>query len=929
MTVSLPLLAGVAALVVAQIGAPVVTKPPEVITSVAPVYPEAARAERRGGTVALSLQIDVDGSVAFIRVAESAGADLDWAAMGALSQFTFSPAEIDGKPALVEVTYRLAFEVPAAVEPPPAVAPQPDDRAPFTLSGRVRRAGSVEPLPFAEVVLLELREGGQRGAPVVTAAGEDGRFAFGPLPEGPYRIEVAAVGVDAYEPLVDEQYFAPGRHELDLAMVPRQSNAFETVVRRQRGEPPVSRVSLSRDEVTGIPGTYGDALRVLESLPGVARAPLLGGALMVRGGYPADTAIHFEGVPIPVLYHFGGFTSVINGAFIDEISFMPGGYPARYGNATAGIVDVKAHELDDDTFKTHFDVDALDLGFFFGGHVARVPGLEGVPELRVGFAARRSHAEIPGNLILSSGPTFGAPIPFLPVPLYYDYQLKLESDVSSTSTLSLFAFGAEDSWAILGEPPELGLDGNGEELDFETVLNTFLGNRWHRLLAGWELRPLRGVTHSLRPWVGFTRRGLLSEGVAVPLLSGTTLDSPTDELNYGFRDEVAIRMTPWLRGLAGVEHNGASYTLELIPSLLFDPDTLPDDVPRAADATLAATAVYGELQLGPMSGLSVVPGVRAELSSLTFAEADGRAIYGNGRASKSVVDSWTLDPRVSLRYTVDPTFTLKGAFGTFHQRARAQSAAFDNDSDPLASPTALHVIGGFEAKLEGPGPVLELLHGVTFDAQVYGVRRWQLTRDSQRLYVPGQQAPPIATLGSYDSYGSGNTLGFELLLRAPPTRTFFGWISYTFSRTEVALGDRREARVPFPFDQTHNLVMVGKVNLPWQMTFGGRFAFVTGNPGPIPDSVATNHDLNFNSYTPILSSLRPSRLAPFHRLDLRLDKRWIFEWASVVGFVEVINVYNWPNPEVVFPGGDFRAREVRTLLPGPPLLPLIGAELDL
>ena len=167
------------------------------------------------------------------------------------------------------------------------------------------------------------------------------------------------------------------------------------------------------------------------------------------------------------------------------------------------------------------------------------------------------------------------------------------------------------------------------------------------------------------------------------------------------------------------------------------------------------------------------------------------------------------------------------------------------------------------------------------------------------------------------------------MLRHAPSEHFFGWISYTFSRTAVSLGDKRETSVPFAFDQTHNLVMVGKVILPWQLTLGARFAFVTGNPRPTADSVTTRHDLNSNFYSPVLSSLRPSRLEPFHRLDVRVDRRFIFDWASVVPFLEIINIYNWPNPEIVFPGGDYRAREVRTLLPGPPILPLIGAEVEL
>ncbi|OGQ10715.1 MAG: hypothetical protein A2138_09375 [Deltaproteobacteria bacterium RBG_16_71_12] len=504
------------------------------------------------------------------------------------------------------------------------------------------------------------------------------------------------------------------------------------------------------------------------------------------------------------------------------------------------------------------------------------------------------------------------------MPLYYDYQLKLESDVTSSSELSLFVFGAEDAWAVLGEAPAIGTDADGDPLDLDLLLNTFLGSRWHRLLGRWQLRPLPGVTHTLSPYAGVTRRGLLSEGVAVPVLAGTTLDVPTDELNWGGRDELSVRVAPWLRLSVGAEHHATLSTVQLIPGAELLDIPVPEGTPSAVRASVSTSAAYGEVQLGPTAGLSITPAVRVELATLRFDETDGLAFYGG--SSHSTIDNLTIDPRLAGRYQVARGFTLKGAVGLYHQRPRTQSAAFDTDGDALASPEAVHLIGGFESQLS---------EALSLDAQVYGVRRMQLTRERARLYDPTFSSPPVSGAGSFDSEGRGDTLGFELLLRQAPSKWLFGWVSYTFSRTEVSLGDHREPSVPFPFDQTHNLVMVGKLLLPWQLTLGARFAFVTGNPRPIPDAVSVAHDLQYNGYTPILSTLRSSRLAPFHRLDLRIDKRFTFSWASVIAFLEVINSYNWPNPEVVFPGGDFRAREVRTLLPGPPLLPLVGAEVEL
>ncbi len=440
------------------------------------------------------------------------------------------------------------------------------------------------------------------------------------------------------------------------------------------------------------------------------------------------------------------------------------------------------------------------------------------------------------------------------------------------------------------------------------------------MLGSWELKPLPGVTNTLRPWVGTTRRGLLSEGVAVPLLSGSSLDSPTDELNWGLRDELELRPNEWVRALAGFEHNGAAYSVALVPGGDLFAGAVPEDVPTGADASLSTAALYGELQLGPLAGVSITPGVRAELFSLTFEDDTGKPIY-DGRP-KSVVDAWTVDPRVSVRWQPVRGYALKAAFGLFHERPSAQSAAYDVDGHPLAPPEAFQVIGGFESKLTDV---------VTLDAQVYGIKRTGLTRELARLFQPDnpQLIAPLSTLGSYDSFGTGKTIGLELFLRWAPTKHFFGWVSYTLSRTEVSLGDHREKSVIFPFDQTHNLVAVARVSLPWDVTVGGRFAFVTGNPRPIADSITTGHDLNSDTYQPVLSTLQSSRLDPFHRLDLRVDKRFTFSWCSLVTFLEVINVYNWPNPEVVFPGGDYRSRELRTLVPGPPILPLIGAEVDL
>ncbi|MFK5282723.1 TonB-dependent receptor plug domain-containing protein, partial [Lacticaseibacillus paracasei] len=86
--------------------------------------------------------------------------------------------------------------------------------------------------------------------------------------------------------------------------------------------------------------SLGDALRSLQNLPGLARAPFLSGSLIVRGSAPGDTQVLVDGMPLPLLYHFGGLSSTIPTNMLDRIDFYPGNFSARFGRAVGGVVDI-------------------------------------------------------------------------------------------------------------------------------------------------------------------------------------------------------------------------------------------------------------------------------------------------------------------------------------------------------------------------------------------------------------------------------------------------------------------------------------------------------------------------------------------------------------------------------------------------------------
>jgi len=71
--------------------------------------------------------------------------------------------------------------------------------------------------------------------------------------------------------------------------------SYETTVRARKPPPAVTRYEVQKEELRVVPGTFGDPLRVVQNLPGVARSPFGLGALIIRGSSPNDSGIFVEG----------------------------------------------------------------------------------------------------------------------------------------------------------------------------------------------------------------------------------------------------------------------------------------------------------------------------------------------------------------------------------------------------------------------------------------------------------------------------------------------------------------------------------------------------------------------------------------------------------------------------------------------------------
>ncbi|HZO14339.1 MAG TPA: TonB family protein, partial [Polyangiaceae bacterium] len=301
---------------------------PEPLEYVPPVYPEEAKKQRIEGAVVLKLTIDVDGKVLDAQVLEPGGHGFDEAALEAAKKLKFKPARYeDGKPFKAVIKYRYTFELEEA--PPPPALP-----ATGVLRGKVLMVGTDAPLAGAELTVTA-PDGGKR----TVRTNAQGEFNIEDLPPGNYQLTLEAPG---HESLTITERVEAGKELVATYRLTERVEAgvIDIVVRGSKPPREVTRRSIERREIDRIPGTKGDAIRSIENLPGVARPPAIAGVLIVRGSAPFDTQTFVDGIYVPIIYHFGGLSSVVPTELLDKIDFYPGNFSSRYGRAMGGIVDV-------------------------------------------------------------------------------------------------------------------------------------------------------------------------------------------------------------------------------------------------------------------------------------------------------------------------------------------------------------------------------------------------------------------------------------------------------------------------------------------------------------------------------------------------------------------------------------------------------------
>ena len=409
---------------------------------------------------------------------------------------------------------------------------------------------------------------------------------------------------------------------------------------------------------------------------------------------------------------------------------------------------------------------------------------------------------------------------------YWDYQLRVEHRLGP-GRLTLFAFGSGDSLQQR-HPDPVPLPSN-----IQPGLAQLM---FHRVQLRWDGGVLGG--HLLASALVGLDDSTVSNTQLFDLPIGSRMLLAAPRLGLGWN------LDRWL----DVEIGGDAEAQRFRPRSALASlggglgDYYRTDLFR--DRSALSAGGYAGLTIKAGDRLQVTPGLRYE----GYFEENTHA------------GAWS--PRLSVRYRVASETWLKGHLGQFSQMP----------SLPVGVP-------GFEA----------------FGLQSYGLQRSQqgslgvetglgardgadLSLDTsifyQRLHVSDVRNSLSLDPQSRDFLEprDGESYGLEIMLRRPMRHRLYGWLSYTLSRS-LRLVDGVIA--PSDWDQRHVFNLVTGYRMPRGYAASMRFHFNTGRPYPLYDKRSGWVDYE--------------RLPAFAQLDLRGDKRFVFDRYLMDVYVELVN----------------------------------------
>ncbi len=241
-----------------------------------------------------------------------------------------------------------------------------------------------------------------------------------------------------------------------------------------------------------------------------------------------------------------------------------------------------------------------------------------------------------------------------------------------------------------------------------------------------------------------------------------------------------------------------------------------------------------------------------------------------------------VSPRIGLAYNLTSSTILRGAWGYFYQSPVYTELTNTKGSDfNPGSEKSVHYVLGIEHQFSD-----------RFNVRVEAYQK-SLEQMIGHYYEFEDEKPVV----KYGNPNEGMARGIEFFFNGQFSKRWSLWGTYAYSRTEI---DRlfinwqeltvEPRTIPRFTDQPHNLSLFTSYAFPKSWELNIKWRYLSGIPFT-PKFADWRNDNAIWRYGDSYSDRYPA----YHRLDIRIGKRFMFSRYVLTIFLEIKNVYNKKN----------------------------------
>jgi hypothetical protein len=637
-------------------------------------------------------------------------------------------------------------------------------------------------------------------------------------------------------------------------------DVFETLITDQREKKDPTQRSLKQADFLKAPGAGEDPVKAVQNLPGIA-SQSVSAQVVIQGSAPDDTVYSINGHAIPIVFHFGGLSSIVMPQAIEAVNFLSSGYGPEYNRALGGVIELQTRAPKNDRIHGLAYVDIFNTGGLVEGPINEKGSFF--------LSARQSYIGTVLGYVAQDNPNFDLTL----APTYNDITTIFDYKLTEKDRLSIVAVKSKDELQfILNEPV-----GNDPNLRGDFYQRT----EFYRVIPRWERKINENTKLDLS--LGYGDNNILFE------VGDQYFDLQTTSLTQ--RLELSHRFSETWKSAFGVDNDFVWYDIGI---------NLPNSFSSGGVRNPTSGA---DKNIAQLEGRNSAYGLYLR-NDLIF---DKWVISPNLRGeSFSQTETTHLLPRMSATYNVNSTLKLNAMAGQYVQAPQNGEATKEFGNPDLEPEKANHYTIGFQKDFRGGNT-----NGFTLNSNLF-------YKELTDLIVLSDKKNDNGKAERYSNEGVGNIRGFETLANYRMNAWNFT-LAYTYLNS--LRKEPGQKFYPSEFDQTHNVNFMGSYELE-RWSYGTRLRYVTGNPyTPVNGSL---YDSDYDVYIPIRGKYFDERYPAFFQLDFRIDRKWVYDTWILSAYLDIQNLTNAQNPQSLSYNYDYSKKAFTAGLPVLPIFGIKG-----